>query len=82
MEKYLNKLRAIDTEHAHQKTIDVIRDTTNYLSDAAHVKEDDLYAINQGIDILLDVFNPDFTHDIELICQMDNVITEWRDSLD
>lgn len=81
MDNYLSQLRAIDAKEAHQKTIDVIRDTITYLDSLEKIESDELEAINKAIYILLDVFNPDFTHDIELLVEMDNIIFEWRAEL-
>lgn len=86
MNKYLKQLRKIDSEvyanmgKTSQKTIDIVQESIEQLDrdvEEEPIRRDELGAINYDIDILLEVWNPKLTYDIEILKRVDKIIDDW-----
>ena len=89
--KYLKLIRELDSEiyrnmgKCSQITIDIIQAALQDLDrdvEEEPIERDELGAINYQNDILLEVFNPEKTYDIEVLKRFDKIIEDWRNDVE
>lgn len=89
--EYIKQIWDLESEAFRHKgglcqiTIDMIQDTEMQLNrdeSEKPIERDEVGAIVYQISILLDVFNPIFTYDIEALERLKKILEEWRDEVE
>lgn len=88
--EYIKQIWDLESEAFRHKdlcqiTIDMIQDTEMQLNrdeSDKPIERDEVGAIVYQISILLDVFNPKFTYDIEALERLKKILEEWRDEVE
>lgn len=91
MKQYLDELRKIDSEifdnmgKTSQKTIDIVQETIEQLDRSVEdesIERDELGAIDYGISILLEVWNPKLKYDIDILKRFQKIIIAWYEDVE
>ena len=89
MKKYLEEIEKIDNrvfysmEKYSQKIIDLVEDISEKLyryNDEINLKKESVEALNYEIDILIEIWNPKFKDDLEVLYMLNNLIDNFSNN--
>lgn len=83
---YQKKVKSICDEiygfQVQQITIDTVQEIEDLLNIENHISREAAGAAAYQCDILLDVFNPKFVKDIDILTKLKKALNEWSDDIE